>query len=374
MPPNILPNLQIEQYEIPDFVEVALSAFEVHGAFDDEVLRPLGHCPAGFNPVNGVLRDTIKSATIHYNTRGAMNVLLTQMVSVRPYNLRLVEYMWRWHVPYSPPGAIAEVRSKSVELQRMIDAKRGFTSFSKLTSLANAICQISYADNNNVHYGTGFLIGNSTVLTNWHVAEHINASNHSAVQLRFDYRDDAPDQGHIHGLAKNTEWLIDHSPYTCDDQARDTAADRLRARRPDLCLDYAILRTEGAPGEDQLGISRQGRGFITLPNIPTTSSDYDRGAGLFILQHPYDTAARMPLPLQLDWDKPSVIGMNANETRVLYNVNTAEGSSGSPCFNTNLELIAVHHAGGGPSPFNQGIPIGPIRRLIERRGKTGEIR
>jgi V8-like Glu-specific endopeptidase len=72
----------------------------------------------------------------------------------------------------------------------------------------------------------------------------------------------------------------------------------------------------------------------------------------------------------MDWDKPAILGLNANRTRVLYNVNTQAGSSGAPCFNAKLELIALHHAGGKDWPaagnylFNQGIPLVQISRML----------
>jgi hypothetical protein len=54
-------------------------------------------------------------------------------------------------------------------------------------------------------------------------------------------------------------------------------------------------------------------------------------------------------------------------------------SSGSPCFNARLELIALHHAGGRDWPakgdylYNQGIPIGKIRGLLDQRGKLTSL-
>jgi len=48
--------------------------------------------------------------------------------------------------------------------------------------------------------------------------------------------------------------------------------------------------------------------------------------------------------------------------RVRYNSVTDGGSSGSPCFNYNMDLIAIHHAADTsvPSSFNQGVPMRAI--------------
>ena len=60
---------------------------------------------------------------------------------------------------------------------------------------------------------------------------------------------------------------------------------------------------------------------------------------------------------------------------MLYDANTLPGSSGSPVYNADLELIGIHHRGDtkayklkmGPEA-NQGIPISNICKLMEERG------
>jgi hypothetical protein len=92
-------------------------------------------------------------------------------------------------------------------------------------------------------------------------------------------------------------------------------------------------------------------------------------APLLILQHP-DSA-----PLKLALDMSGVLGPNGNGTRVKYSVNTEGGSSGAPCFNTDWQLVALHHS-GDPNfdpdhkpAYNEGIPIGAILALLTERGK-----
>ena len=71
--------------------------------------------------------------------------------------------------------------------------------------------------------------------------------------------------------------------------------------------------------------------------------------------------------------------MDNEQTRVVYNVNTRKGSSGSPVFDLKLELIALHHSGGKDWPaesaylYNQGVPIDKIRDLLKSRNKWNEI-
>lgn len=85
---------------------------------------------------------------------------------------------------------------------------------------------------------------------------------------------------------------------------------------------------------------------------------------LIIMQHPKGE----PLKLALDTD--AIISVNANSTRVTYKTNTEPGSSGSPCFNLNWDLVALHHSGDASfkPEYNEGIPLSAILALLKQRG------
>jgi hypothetical protein len=94
---------------------------------------------------------------------------------------------------------------------------------------------------------------------------------------------------------------------------------------------------------------------------------------LHIVQHP-DTR-----PLELALDTEAVIGLYGNGSRVLYRTNTEPGSSGSPCCDANLNLVALHHVGDpkyGPltkkGDWNQGGLFDAIVRRL-RDHKLGEL-
>jgi V8-like Glu-specific endopeptidase len=104
------------------------------------------------------------------------------------------------------------------------------------------------------------------------------------------------------------------------------------------------------------------RGWITLPTAPY---NFAANTPLFIVQHP-DAA-----PMKLALDTEAIIGLNSNGTRVTYKTNTEPGSSGSPCFNQNWELVALHHAGDPKSlmpMWNRGIPIALVTAHLEQAG------
>jgi Trypsin-like peptidase domain len=73
--------------------------------------------------------------------------------------------------------------------------------------------------------------------------------------------------------------------------------------------------------------------------VPDRAYDFAPGTPLFIVQHPKGA------PLKLALDTNAVIGLNGNGTRVRYRTNTDKGSSGSPVFDQNWNLVALHHSG-----------------------------
>ena len=75
--------------------------------------------------------------------------------------------------------------------------------------------------------------------------------------------------------------------------------------------------------------------------------------------------------MKLAMDTQAVIGRNVGDTRIRYRTNTDPGSSGSPCFTMDWDLVALHHYGDPKwqqPKFNQGVPIELIRQRIETKG------
>ena len=341
----------------------------------------------------GALYPEIRfNALQQYNARYAIDKLVVALLEDNPTNGQLLRFAWRHGILKRPAGPDGKQGIDDGSLERMLDPVRGFTDagafLQRLGRIVVTVCQISVPTPDGTEYGTGFLIGDETVLTNWHVVEHVTPANRKNVKLLFDYRT-GPDgqalaEGVSCGLVDDDAWLIDRSSYHDDDLTARPIPQNVASTRPVDCLDYALLRVAGQPGKALLGtkVSQGGqtRGSLRLDDASTsTASDFATGkAAMFIFQHPYENGK--VLPLQVDWNKPAILGLNANETRVLYDINTRGGSSGSPCFNAKLELVALHHAGGKDWPaskellYNQGIPISKIRVLLQKRGKLSEIR
>jgi hypothetical protein len=327
-----------------------------------------------------------------YNAQWRIDELVVAMLEHAPDNGKLLEFAWKHRIINRPAGSDGNYRVDDNSLERMLDPQQGFSNpiefFQRFGQVIRCVCRIAVPSSTGIEYGTGFLIGNETLITNYHVMQRLiekkPGTDRTTVSFLFDYFTDPSgntvSSGVEYKLINDDGWIIDYSPYHSDDLVvRDVNAN-LATDRPIDCLDYAVVRLAGEPGKKQLGVNPiQGgatRGFIELPTNTDSrfATDFEVGkAAVFIFQHPSKE------PLRLDWDKPAVLGVNGNGTRALYNVNTQHGSSGSPCLNAKLELIALHHAGGKDWPaevgylYNQGIPIGKIRERLVQNGKLAEI-
>jgi len=239
----------------------------------------------------------------------------------------------------------------------------------KVAEIESRVCRVEINGN---AAGTGFLVGPSAVMTNYHVVKAVIEGSVSPdnVRLRFDYKllEDGTtiNSGVIHKLA--ADWLIDESSYSDVDMQPEP---KQGSPAPDE-LDYAILRTEESASEDSLSNVPMPefyhpRGFVELPAVGS-SHDFATNKVLFIVQHPLGS----PLKLTANIYRST----NSNNTRVTYLNDTESGSSGSACFSANWDLVALHHSGDPDykqPEYNEGIPITAIVNLLQERNKLQEI-
>jgi V8-like Glu-specific endopeptidase len=180
--------------------------------------------------------------------------------------------------------------------------------------------------------GTGFLVGGNRLLTNHHVIPSADVAAKS--QAEFNYEEE------VDGTIKRTHGY------------RLKAA-TVRAAKE---LDYCMVEVEEKPGGPPLASWRQvAFEEAQMPNP---------GEHVTIIQHPEGG------PKQIAVTANQVV--NVFGARLQYTTDTLPGSSGSPVFNDQWRVIAVHHAGGnlvkndrGDRMFaNEGILIRDILRDI----------
>lgn len=244
-------------------------------------------------------------------------------------------------------------------LQRIVDTNQRFHKVrrwrDKLERIERQVCRIEIDGRSN---GTGFLVAADVVLTNHHVVEPALRAGRPGRELaaRFDYQlaldRDLPELGRAVPLA-DADWLLAASPH--DEVDTKPAAER--GYEPDRRhLDYALLRLAAPAGEEDLGDGT--RAFIALPaDPPPLVVD----GPIFIVQHPGGDT------MDLAFNTVSIREVNAEKTRLRHRTNTQSGSSGSPTFDSDWNLVALHQSGDPTTirpEFNQGIPIQTVREEL----------
>ncbi|MDX2229195.1 MAG: endonuclease [Leptolyngbyaceae cyanobacterium bins.349] len=184
-------------------------------------------------------------------------------------------------------------------------------------NVARSVARIrARASNGNQGFGTGFLVSPRLLLTNNHVLPDVQAAALSRVE--FDYQDGAdgnPKQAVVFDLEPNTLFLTD------------------------VKLDYTLVAVQPT---SRNGTSLAGFGWLPLIEA---EGKVIVGESVSIIQHP-------------DGD-PKQVALRGNKlVDVLpdflhYETDTAPGSSGSPVFNDQWEIVALHHS-GVPQRNNSG--------------------
>lgn len=235
----------------------------------------------------------------------------------------------------------------------------------RLAALQGQVCWVDIPGGG----GTGFLVGPDLVLTNHHVIKRLTDGRASPddVKCLFDYRKAIEDTSLTRKKVtevklKTGDWLKDSLPASEFDWT-PSLGDASENE-----LDYGLIQLAETVGELPVGgdtadmvAADQPRGWI---DTNVTPPPLTAGNQIFLLQHPKGE------PLQLSIGE--VTKFNGNGTRLRYNANSKDGSSGSPCFNADLQLVALHHAydfENRPPEWNQAIPFGKIRQ----QGQIGAL-
>lgn len=177
--------------------------------------------------------------------------------------------------------------------------------------------------NNRYSVGTGFLfkikgIEDLFFITNYHV---INDKKYiERTRIIFDYELDIKGN-----TVPSRSFKIDATgPWYCSEiKENDTTIFKL-IDEDDTLAEY---------------------GWIELKEIEIAQHDF-----VNIIQHPEGEMKQISLYHN--------IVTNTNERVVQYLTDTLKGSSGSPVFNSDWEVVALHHSGGGSKPGEPELPEG----------------
>jgi Trypsin-like peptidase domain/Effector-associated domain 1 len=241
-------------------------------------------------------------------------------------------------------------------LERLVRNGEGIERFGpmldRFLALQGQVCRIEAKLG-----GTGFLVAPDIVLTNYHVLEpEIQAQSYGGVVCRFDYLSESV-RGTAVRLAAETCCLA-YAGYAPGDAKND-------ARAPEKSeLDYALVRLARPVDTDRMDEKGRTRGTVATS---ASSALPPEKRIIFIAQHPESA------PLSASWGLS--LGPASEGLRLRYTADTLGGSSGSPVFDGDLSLIALHHAGEPgsklqPGAYNQGIPISLIVADLAGKGVT----
>lgn len=281
--------------------------------------------------------------------------LLKAAVKKAPDNPELKEiaaFVERYFVflPRFLPGTDEGERKTALgEAELVLFKESGFEGvkawLEKLDRFQRWVCRIEpqpwTAPEANRGYGTGFLIAPDVVITNDHVA-----SGYETV----------PGFWNDPARARNVVCRFDcNAPLwsAADGTPRALAADYPILRSPLDELDFALLKLAPLkePVAGDAGPAGK-RGYATPVGHNFKSSE-----PLLILQHPMGD----PLKLAFGSVTPAA---DWPADRIAYKVNTAAGSSGSPCATQKLEIAALHHWGAGAQ--NSGVLFSAILAFLRK--------
>lgn len=179
---------------------------------------------------------------------------------------------------------------------------------------SKSVCRILTPNNG---LGSGFLIAPNLLMTNNHVIPDENVAAGSFAE--FNYEQDAAGN-----LLPTVRYKLDAGRFHTS---------------PEEKLDYTIVGV--APDAEKPPLEKWGRLALNADADPVPSEH------VVIIQHPNGGLKQIVLTAN------QVVRLW--EHRLQYTTDTLPGSSGSPVFNDQWQVIAIHHAGGDLKVNAQGV-------------------
>lgn len=206
---------------------------------------------------------------------------------------------------------------------------KGIDWLAKGIEKAKSVGKIHTSDG---YVGTGFLVKGGFIFTNNHVISSASKAQFSKVEFGYD----SPEVSSVF-------YELDHSTIVTS-----------------VSLDYTMIKVK----DTDANVKLSHWGALEINLIPPNKED-----ALIIIQHPQGRSKELAF---------SDGGNSLWEHRLHYKVTTEPGSSGSPVFDINWKVVALHHAGGvmeinaagDKKNVNEGILFKYIQEDLENQNQN----
>ena len=220
--------------------------------------------------------------------------------------------------------------------------------------------------------GTGFLVGPDIVLTAYHtLVDHLVGCQRKTptpgrLYAVFDHYEGDPLRTPIQVPPESLtipfveDWLLDCKESMPDD-GLFRVPDPVQLTLLPTHLDFALMKLARPVGnQSRSSIGGPRREWIELP---TATPNVGRDERIIIPQHPNGYPQRIDFGRFSEADSK----LDTSNTRLRYDTETDNGTSGAPCFDRTFSLVGMHNAAfkpGGDVLKNQAIRIERIRAAL----------
>lgn len=322
----------VAQFGLQNGVENAIISSTIHAGGNVHV----GNIIQTITEIKG---DSIKSDSINYQiNQGANSNYIGSMVGNGNIVGNNNEITYQDFVEKISRTKKIETPSEK-ELEKLLGTSSNIVKINWLEKglkAAKSVCRVVLADGTK---GTGFVLKGGYLLTNFHVIPKAEKAMKAKIEFNFEEE--------INGVIKQTiDYQLDISDF-----------------KKSSIFEYDFFYIKIIDRQD---FPLAHWGFLEL----NTFSEPQIGDAAHIIQHPKGETKQICLR------NNTIIGRNQH--RLLYTTDTEKGSSGSPVFDNEWKVIALHHAGktmeegglaidekGNRAAANEGILIKHIIKNIQ---------
>jgi hypothetical protein len=333
--------LQLTNAELVDLRDATLRAYPgIVGAAQVDVALTAMDVSLIDYPSNSGFPFQLFQALMDQNAKWRIADVIGALRRGNPRDPDLAAFEAKWTRTIGAPEA--GTRLEGMLLQALA-YKPGPQWVAELQRAFGWVCRIEHADDGRA-IGTGFLVSDDLILTNYHVLYSRGQGSPWPIRARFDASSSGT--GKEIALDPNAIVPLEKSPPG----GREWGASGDPTRNE---LDFVVVRLSeriGATSAPDGGV----RGHATIESDATAT---DRTQPLIVLEHPEGAELQICLG--------TFLGINESGSRLHHNATTQRGASGSPCLSMNLKVVAIHN---GMDTLNTAVPMAAIASLLRGKG------